>query len=122
MGTVYNTEASDHLSSGPEFPASRGGSANPDESLPLLGTDRGSASVLQWGHSERWRSVSTFFDKNAGLSFIVASQFFFSAMNVCVKWLNSLDEPVPVLEVRVGSRRSCSELIRPQSFSVDDMD
>jgi hypothetical protein len=25
-------------------------------------------------------------------------------MNVCVKWLNSLDEPVPMLEVRVGSR------------------
>jgi hypothetical protein len=31
---------------------------------------------------------------------VVASQFFLSAMNVSVKFLNSLDEPVPTLEVR----------------------
>jgi hypothetical protein len=48
--------------------------------------------------------VSTFFDKNAGLFLIVASQFFFSAMHVGVKWFSSLDEPVPVLEVSVGPR------------------
>ncbi|KAI0274065.1 EamA-like transporter family-domain-containing protein [Russula aff. rugulosa BPL654] len=40
-----------------------------------------------------------FFDKNAGLSLFVVSQFFFSGMNICVKWLNSLDEPVPILEL-----------------------
>ena len=45
-----------------------------------------------------------FFNKNAGLSLVAASQFFFSAMNMCVKWLNSLDEPVPILEVRIESR------------------
>jgi hypothetical protein len=48
--------------------------------------------------------VSTFFDKNSGLFLIVASQFFFAAMHVCVKWFNNLDEPVPVLEVSVGIR------------------
>jgi hypothetical protein len=46
--------------------------------------------------------VSAFFDENAGLLLVAASQFFFSAMATCVKWLNSLDdEPVPMLEVRV---------------------
>jgi len=63
----------------------------------LLGTN--SAHSLQSSHSERWHSLSAFFDKNAGLSLVVASQFFFSGMNVCVKWLNSLDEPVPILEL-----------------------
>jgi hypothetical protein len=102
MHSVYTTESCGPPSSGPEFPVSRGGLVNPDESLPLLGTDRG--RVLQWGHSERGHSVSTFFDKNSGLFLIVASQFFFAAMHVCVKWFNNLDEPVPVLEVSVGIR------------------
>lgn len=102
MHSVYTTEPCGPPSSGPGFLASRGGLANPNESLPLFGTDRG--RVLQWGHSEWWHSVSTFFDKNAGLSLIVASQFFFPAMHVCVKWFNSLDEPVPALEVSVGPR------------------
>jgi hypothetical protein len=77
------TEVCGPPSSGPEFPASRDGLVNPpDESLPLLGTDRG--RVLQLGHSGWWRSVSTFFDKNAGLSFIVASQFFILC-DVCLR-------------------------------------
>jgi hypothetical protein len=46
--------------------------------------------------------VSAFFEENAGLSLVAASQLFFSGMFTCVKWLNSLDEPVPMLEVRVG--------------------
>jgi hypothetical protein len=50
MQSVYTTEACGPPSSGHEFPASRGGLANPDESLPLLGTDHG--RVLQWDHSE----------------------------------------------------------------------
>ncbi|KAF8499631.1 integral membrane protein DUF6 [Russula emetica] len=62
-----------------------------------------SSPDLPSSQSERWHSarssVSAFFDKNAGLSLIAASQFFFSAMNICVKWLNSLDEPVPILEL-----------------------
>ena len=44
-------------------------------------------------------SASAFLDNNAGLLLVAASQFFFSAMGISVKWLNSLDEPVPILEV-----------------------
>jgi hypothetical protein len=91
--------------SSPDLPVSRGGLADPDEISPLLGTNR--AHAIQSSQSERWHSarssVSAFFDKNAGLSIIAAAQFFFSAMNICVKRLNSLDEPVPILEVRVSS-------------------
>ena len=69
-----------------------------DETSPLLPTNNAKYS----SHSETWRSsVSAFFDENAGLSLVAASQFFFSGMHICVKWLNSLDEPVPMLEVRV---------------------
>ena len=84
----------------------RDGLTDPDEISPLLGTNRSRA--IQSSQSGRWHSarssVSAFLDKNAGLSLIVASQFFFSAMHICVKWANSLDEPVPILEVRVSSK------------------
>jgi drug/metabolite transporter (DMT)-like permease len=36
---------------------------------------------------------------NSGLLLIAASQFFFSAMGIAVKWLNGLDDPVPTLEL-----------------------
>ncbi len=85
--------------SGPEPSTHRDGLADPDETSPLLGTN--SARALQSSHSKRWHSLSAFFDKNAGLSLVATSQFFFSAMSMCVKWLNSLDEPIPILEVRV---------------------
>ena len=77
--------------------------ADPDETLPLL-LEINAAHALQSSRSKRWNSLSAFFDKNAGLSLVAASQFFFSAMHICVKWLNSLDEPVPMLEVRIRSR------------------
>ena len=92
--------------SSPGLPVSRDGLADLDELSPLLGTNRTHAiqsSQSEWWHSAR-SSVSKFLDKNAGLSLIVVSEFFFSAMNVCVKWANSLDEPVPILEVRVTSK------------------
>ena len=86
--------------SSPDIPVSRDGLAVPDEISPLLGTS--STHAIQ---SERWHSarssVSAFLDKNSGLALIVTAQFFFSAMNICVKRLNSLNEPVPILEVRV---------------------
>jgi hypothetical protein len=92
--------------SSPGLPVSRDVLADPDEISPLLGTNR--AHVTQSSQSERWHSarssVSAFLDKNAGLSLIASSQLFFSAMNICVKWLNSLDEPVPILEVRINSK------------------
>lgn len=71
-------------------------SSGPDEASPLLQDGRPRRSL-----SERCSSaVSAFMDRNAGLLLIAASQFFFSVSNVCVKWLNSLDEHVPMLEVR----------------------
>lgn len=75
----------------------------PNEASPLLQTER--ERELQ-GESRRTLferchfAMSAFWDKNAGLLLVAASQFFFAASNLCVKWLNSLDERVPVLEVR----------------------
>lgn len=40
-----------------------------------------------------------FFKRNKGLFIIAASQFFFSLMNLSVKILTALDDPVPTLEV-----------------------
>ena len=101
--------------SGPDLPVNRDGLAGLGEISPLLRTNRDRTyHVIQSSRSERWHSarlsVSAFLDRNAGLSLIAASQFFFSAMNTCVKWLNSLDEPVPILEVRVSSKMAVSEL------------
>lgn len=84
-----------------DLPVSKDGLVGPDEISPLLKTNR--AHAIQPSRSERWRSsVTALLDKNAGLYLIAASEFFFSAMNICVKWLNSLDEPVPTLEVGVS--------------------
>ncbi|KAH8984540.1 hypothetical protein EDB86DRAFT_2962414 [Lactarius hatsudake] len=68
----------------------------PEETSPLLQPERATRRTI----SERWRSArSSFLDDNLGLFLVVASQFFFSAMNMSVKWLNSSDEPVPILEI-----------------------
>ena len=48
-----------------------------------------------WGDGR----VSRSFANNTGLLLVVASQFFFAVVNLAVKTLNSLDPPVPVLEV-----------------------
>ncbi|KAI9450016.1 integral membrane protein DUF6 [Lactarius psammicola] len=56
-------------------------------------------------------SASAFLDNNAGLLLVAASQFFFSAMGITVKWLNSLDKPVPTLEliwIRMLTTYTCS--------------
>lgn len=70
----------------------------PDEASPLLQDGRVRRSLSVRCHS----ALSAFMDKNAGLLLVAASQFFFSVSNVCVKWLNSLDNHVPMLEVREG--------------------
>jgi len=71
----------------------------PNETSPLLQAGHGIVSPRT--HTERRQSaISSFLSKNAGLLLIAASQFFFSSSNLCVKWLNSLDEQVPILEVR----------------------
>jgi hypothetical protein len=72
----------------------------PNETSALLPDGR--VLVSQQSFTERSQSViSSFLDKNAGLLLVASSQFFFSASNLCVKLLNSLDESerVPILEV-----------------------
>jgi hypothetical protein len=74
----------------------------PNETSALLPDDR-RVHVSQRSLTERGQSaISSFLDKNTGLLFVASSQFFFAASNLCVEWLNSLDESerVPVLEVR----------------------
>src|SRR6266849_7803119 len=107
MTTAYSVRTTERSPSSPDLPVSRDGLADPDEISPLLRTNR--TRAIQSSQSDRWHSaarssVSAFLDKNAGLCLIATSQFFFSAMNICVKRLNSLDEqPVPIFEVRVSS-------------------
>lgn len=69
--------------------ASREDTPIPDEVSPLLGPKR-----TQWSTAR-----SSFLENNSGLLLVAAAQFFFSAMGIAVKWLNSLDDPVPTLEV-----------------------
>lgn len=92
------------LSPDSELPSSGERAYIPDEASPLLPhkqTPR--RTVFAW-----WNS---FFNDNLGLLLVAASQFFFSAMNTSVKWLNSSEEPVPTLEliqVRMGITYVCS--------------
>jgi hypothetical protein len=55
------------------------------------------------GLNTRWQEIVSqafgLFTSNAGLLLVAASQFFFSLMNLAVKKLNSIEPPVPALEV-----------------------
>jgi len=94
----YATEA---FSSGSGL--ARDASTSLDDRSPLLQPD--SVAVPRKSLSERWHSnVSAFLDGNAGLLLVVASQFCFALSNVSVKWLNNLDEHIPMLEVRDALR------------------
>jgi len=103
-------------SSDPELPAGGDvlGLADPDEITPLLRTKHARVfhrNPLEWWSSARSvTTLSVYIDKNAGLLLVASSQFFLSAMNVSVKWLNSLDEPIPMLEVCLRYGVSSSEL------------
>ena len=108
MSKVYPFGAAERraplLSSDPESSAGRDSLADLNETTPLLRTNR--PRVLQWNYLE-WSSparsaASAFVDENSGLLLIAASQFFFSGMNLSVKLLNGLDEPIPTLEVSVS--------------------
>jgi hypothetical protein len=76
-----------------------------DEMSPLLQHQRFQGTKenpsVRW-HSARL-SASTFMDRNTGLLLVASSQLFFSLNHVAVKWLTSLDEPVPTLEVCAAS-------------------
>ena len=83
----------------------------PDEASPLLHPE-GSQEPPR-NASGRWLAAqlpaSAFLDNNAGLLLVAASQFFFAAMGISVKWLNNLDNPVPTLEVCISPRSIVSE-------------
>ncbi|CAE6431732.1 unnamed protein product [Rhizoctonia solani] len=49
--------------------------------------------------SNRFSAVREFFASNKGLFIIAASQFFFSLMNLSVKFLTAIGEPIPTLEI-----------------------
>ena len=116
MAKVYLVGAAERraplLSSDPESSAGRDSLADLNETTPLLRTNR--PRVLQWNYLEWWSparsAASAFVDKNSGLLLIAASQFFSSGMNLSVKLLNGLDEPIPTLEVSVSLPVFFSEL------------
>ena len=91
------------VSSDSDLPANGEGPPIPNEVSPLLQPKRTQAP--QQSIFERWRTVrSSFLDNNSGLLLVAAAQFFFSAMGIAIKWLNSLDDPVPTLEVCMTHR------------------
>ncbi|KAH7923214.1 DUF6-domain-containing protein [Leucogyrophana mollusca] len=70
-----------------------------------------------YGLKGRWRTgksrVVDFCETNAGMLFIMFAQLFFCFMNLAVKILNSLDTPVPTLEliaVRMAITFTCCVL------------
>jgi drug/metabolite transporter (DMT)-like permease len=79
-----------------DLPASGDGPPLPDETSPLLIKTK---DAHLHPTKPRRSALSSFFDNNAGLLLVTASQLFASAMNLSVKVLNSLDEPVPTLEL-----------------------
>ena len=97
MASYTDSRETQAALSSPDLERSEETLSVPDEASPLLQQDgRGPRSL-----STRCRSaLSAFIDKNAGLLLVAASQFFFAVSNVFVKWLNSLDDHVPILEVR----------------------
>ncbi|KAG2113494.1 integral membrane protein DUF6 [Suillus discolor] len=66
------------------------------------GSTRPIASTSQDGEAiNGQRNVPGFVANNAGMLYIIASQFFFASMNLSVKMLNSLEPPVHAFEVIV---------------------
>ena len=95
VGPSYNSVAqSALLSSGFESPPD--GVDIQEETSPLLQPKCAPRKTI----SERWKYTwSSFLDDNFGLFLIATAELFITGMNTTVKLLNSLDEPVPVIEV-----------------------
>jgi hypothetical protein len=89
--------------SSPNSDVKADGLAVANETSPLLQHGHtgglGSRQIVSEQRLHARSFISTFIDNNAGMFFVVTSQFFASAINVSVKFLNRLDEPVPMLEV-----------------------
>lgn len=71
---------------------------------PTVATNAGPSRLLRvWRQVTRWTSqMGEIVEDNIGLLLVASSQLFFSLMNVGVKTLNSLDPPVPAMEVSGG--------------------
>lgn len=63
--------------------------------------DRPRVSRSGYAGPRTLRRVREVAQANLGLLLVASSQLFFSLMNVCVKKLNSLDPPVPAVEVSI---------------------
>jgi hypothetical protein len=73
----------------------------PPEPLLVPGPDSPSP-IYRWGQLLQGSVMSPAletFDRNTGLLLVAASQAFFSLMNVAVKILDSVDPPMPTLQV-----------------------
>ncbi|KAI0316295.1 EamA-like transporter family-domain-containing protein [Amylostereum chailletii] len=86
---------------------------SPSSSTPALS----SAPNFLDNARARWQAIvepfRAFVQANAGLLLVAASQFFLALVNVCVKTLNSLEDPVPTMEliiVRMSITYICSML------------
>lgn len=64
-------------------------------------TQSNSGTSQDNGAIDRWLHVPGFVAHNAGMLYIISSQFFFASMNLSVKMLNSLEPPVHAFEVIV---------------------
>ncbi len=68
--------------------------------IPAPTASRGSGSSRLTRTWRRWTGrLGGVVESNIGLLLVASSQLFFSLMNVGVKTLNSLDPPVPAMEV-----------------------
>ena len=60
-------------------------------------------AVVAASHMGAWTRLREVAEANFGLLLVASSQLFFSSMNVGVKKLNSLDPPVPAVQVSTQS-------------------
>lgn len=78
--------------------------SEPDaEGFLLAPAPKGPVKLFVHEICARWRALKAstlaVVKNNTGLLLVAASQFFFALVNVAVKKLNTLDTPVPTLEV-----------------------
>ena len=82
------------------------GRTNPNEELEREDLGAG-PSIHDRSHTTRWnrfkQSTRRLYKDNIGLLLIVASQSFFACMDLFVKLLTALDNPVPALEASIAS-------------------
>jgi hypothetical protein len=70
--------------------------SSPEIALPLTPTQAGQGQCTCPSNANKLRLA---FENNKGLLLVAASQAFFALMNTAVKKLNSVDPPVPALEL-----------------------